>query len=96
MREISKLKTIEEIPLVDLGSQIRDEGELIAVTWYTVYDKQQVVYHNTVYHIQQVVYHVLKQSLASSDSESIIPEWFFKTVNMIEPERVEFKNDSKI
>ena len=84
MREKSKLETIEETPLMDLGSQIRDEGELIAVTWYTVY------------HIQQVVYHVLKKSKASSDSESIIPEWFFKTVIMIEPERVEFKNDNKI
>ena len=35
----------------------------------------------------------LKKTLASSESESLIPEWFFKTVIMIEPERIEFKGE---
>ena len=28
------------------------------------------------------------------ESESIIPEWLFKTTIVIEPERIEFKNDT--
>jgi len=30
------------------------------------------------------------------ESESIIPEWFFKTNIIIEPERIEFKNDKNL
>ena len=30
------------------------------------------------------------------ESESIIPEWFFKSEIIIVPERIEFKNDKKI
>ena len=31
-----------------------------------------------------------KNSLASPEEEFIIPEWFFKTTVVIEPERTEF------
>ena len=36
-----------------------------------------------------------KKSSGSMESESIIPEWFFKTTMVIEPESIEFKNDHK-
>ena len=32
----------------------------------------------------------LKNSLASPEEELIIPEWFFKTIIVVEPERIEF------
>ena len=42
--------------------------------------------------IKQVLCQMFKKSLASMESESIIPEWFFETTIVIEPERIEFKN----
>ena len=43
------------------------------------------------------LYHLfVKKSLGFEEDESIIPEFFFKTTIMIEPERIEFKNDEKI
>ena len=36
-----------------------------------------------------------KKSLASMESEAIIPEWFFETTIVIEPERTEFKERRK-
>ena len=42
MREKTKLKTIEEIPLEELKSQVRDEGQLIIYCSHS-YDIKQII-----------------------------------------------------
>ena len=45
MKEKSKLKTIEEIPLVELESQIRDEGELSFDSSLFICSQSYATYH---------------------------------------------------
>ena len=91
MREKTKLKTIEEIPFEELASQVLVEGEFIYCSQR--YNMQQIIC-NTSY-VRYITYHILHVeciffSLASPEEELIIPEWFFKTTIVIEPERTEF------
>ena len=82
MRGKSNFETVKEIPLVELESQIRDEGKLTSILFIG----------SGLYFISRLTHF---HSLVSMASESIIPEWFFQTTKMIEPERIEFKNDTK-
>ena len=52
------------------------------MTYYVIYDMQHIIcYMSNAFFIN---------SLASAETEPIIPEWFFKTTIVIEPERIEF------
>ena len=46
--------------------------------------------------MRYIKYEISKTSLGFVEEELIIPEWFFKTTNAIDSERIEFKNDKKI
>ena len=89
MREKAKLKAIEEIPLEEPESQVKVEGQS-AIS----HDSCVMQQTYATYHMQDDASRAFLNSLATMESESIIPEWFFKTKIVIEPERIEFDNDT--
>ena len=71
MKEKTKLKTIEEIPLEELESQISVED------WFVIIFAGIDMWHFFIFQ-------------GAEETESIIPQWFFKTSIRTEPERIEF------